>query len=87
KEVDKVLSLTDSLPLAIDLVTHLVDSEGCSHVLSYWEEEKTSLISNGYDRTSNLDLSISLSLLNPRLNTHSKDLLSRLSILRWSFRC
>ncbi|KAJ7839729.1 P-loop containing nucleoside triphosphate hydrolase protein, partial [Mycena olivaceomarginata] len=82
-EVDKVLSLTDNMPLAISLIAHLVDSEGCSHVLSHWEEEKTSLISNGYDRTSNLDLSISLSLSSPRLNPfpHSKDLLSLLSML------
>ncbi len=43
-EVDKVLSLTDNLPLAISLIAHLVDSEGCSHVLSRWEEQKTSLI-------------------------------------------
>ncbi|KAJ7900473.1 hypothetical protein B0H13DRAFT_2517780 [Mycena leptocephala] len=80
-EVDKVLSLTDNLPLAISLIAHLVDSEGCSHVLSRWEEEKTSLISDGDDRTSNLDLSISLSLSSPRLNPHSKDLLSLLSML------
>ncbi|KAJ7817562.1 P-loop containing nucleoside triphosphate hydrolase protein, partial [Mycena leptocephala] len=81
KELDKVLSLTDNMPLAISLIAHLVDSEGCSHVLSHWEEEKTSLISDGYDRTSNVDLSISLSLSSPRLNLHSKDLLSLLSML------
>ncbi|KAJ7911700.1 P-loop containing nucleoside triphosphate hydrolase protein, partial [Mycena leptocephala] len=83
KEVDKFLSLTDNMPLAISLIAHLVDSEGCSHVLSHWEEQKTSLISDGYDRTSNLDLSISLSLSSPRLNAfpHSKDLLSLLSML------
>ncbi|KAJ7862537.1 hypothetical protein B0H13DRAFT_1638619, partial [Mycena leptocephala] len=80
-EVDKVLSLTDNMPLTISLIVHLVDSEGCSHVLSCWEEEKTSLISNGYDTTSNLDLSVSLSLSSPRLNPHSKDLLSLLSML------
>ncbi|KAJ7930825.1 hypothetical protein B0H13DRAFT_1561229, partial [Mycena leptocephala] len=80
-EVDKVLALTDNMPLAISLIAHLVDSEGCSHVLSCWEEEKTSLISDGSDRTSNLDLSISLSLSSPRLNPHSKDLLSLLSML------
>jgi hypothetical protein len=50
--------------------------------LSRWEEEKTSLISDGYNnRTSNLDFSISLSLSSPRLNPHSKDLLSLLSML------
>ncbi|KAJ7930836.1 hypothetical protein B0H13DRAFT_1858355 [Mycena leptocephala] len=31
EEVDKVLSLTDNMPLAISLIAHLVDSEGCSH--------------------------------------------------------
>ncbi|KAJ7845337.1 P-loop containing nucleoside triphosphate hydrolase protein, partial [Mycena leptocephala] len=81
EQVDKVLSLTDNMPLVISLIAHLVDSEGCSHVLSCWEGEKTSLISDGYDRTSNLDLSISLSLSSPRLNPHSKDLLSLLSML------
>ncbi|KAJ7840879.1 hypothetical protein B0H13DRAFT_1910516 [Mycena leptocephala] len=81
EQVEKVLSLTDNIPLAISLIAHLVDSEGCSHVLSCWEEEKTSLISDGYDRTSNLDLSISLSLSSPRLNPHPKDLLSLLSML------
>jgi hypothetical protein len=69
------------MPLAINLIAHLVDSEGCSHVLSRWEEEKTSLISDGYDRTSNLDLSVSMSLSCPRLNFHSKALLSLLSML------
>ncbi|KAJ7849917.1 hypothetical protein B0H13DRAFT_1563276, partial [Mycena leptocephala] len=81
EQVDKVLSLTDNMPLAISLIAHLVDSEGCSHVLFHWEEEKTSLISDGYDRTSNLDLSISLSLSSPRLNSHSIALLSLLSML------
>ncbi|KAJ7849770.1 hypothetical protein B0H13DRAFT_2402140 [Mycena leptocephala] len=83
EEIDKVLSLTDNLPFAINLVAHLVDSEGCSNVLSCWEEEKTSLISDGYNRGSNLDLSISLSLSSPRLNSllHAKDLLSLLSML------
>ncbi|KAJ7872906.1 P-loop containing nucleoside triphosphate hydrolase protein, partial [Mycena leptocephala] len=83
EEVNKVLSLTDNMPLAINLLAHLVDSEGCSNVLSHWEEEKTSLISDGYDKRSNLDLSISLSLSSPRLDSfpHSKDLLSLLSML------
>ncbi|KAJ7893741.1 hypothetical protein B0H13DRAFT_2527387, partial [Mycena leptocephala] len=83
EEVDQILSLTDNMPLAINLLAHLVDSEGCSNVLSYWEEQKTSLISDGYDKRSNLDLSISLSLSSPRLDffPHSKDLLSLLSML------
>ncbi|KAJ7924020.1 hypothetical protein B0H13DRAFT_2398497 [Mycena leptocephala] len=81
EQIDKVLSLTDNMPLAISLIAHLVDSEGCSYVLSRWEEERTSMISDGYDRTSNLDLSISLSLSSPRLNPDSNDLLSLLSML------
>ncbi|KAJ7935859.1 hypothetical protein B0H13DRAFT_1853972 [Mycena leptocephala] len=83
EEVDKVLSLTDNLPLAISLLANLVDLEGCSNVLSRWEEEKTSLISDGYDKRSNLDLSISLSLSSPRIKSipQSQELLSLLSIL------
>ncbi|KAJ6592165.1 hypothetical protein DFH09DRAFT_166735 [Mycena vulgaris] len=82
-DIDKVLLLTDNMPLAIDLIAHLVDSEGCSQVLARWEEEKTSVISDGYDRRSNLDLSISMSLSSPRLRSvpHCHDLLSLLSML------
>ncbi|KAJ6529159.1 hypothetical protein DFH09DRAFT_1285359 [Mycena vulgaris] len=82
-DIDKVLLLTDNMPLAINLMAHLVDSEGCSQVLARWEEEKTSVISDGYDRRSNLDLSISMSLLSPRLRSvpHCQDLLSLLSML------
>jgi hypothetical protein len=83
KQVDQVLSLTDNMPLVINLLAHLVDSEGCSNVLSHWEEKKTSLISEGYDQRSNLDLSISLSLSSPRIKyvPHSQELLSLLSML------
>ncbi|KAJ7915223.1 hypothetical protein B0H13DRAFT_1872316 [Mycena leptocephala] len=83
EEVDKFLSLTDNMLLAITLMAHLVDSADCSNVSCHWKEEKTSLISEGYDRRSNLDLSISLSLSSPRLNSfpQSKDLLSLQSML------
>jgi hypothetical protein len=82
-EVEKVLSLTDNMPLAITLLAELVDLVGCPDVLSRWGREKTSLISEGYDRRSNLDLSISLSLSSPRIKSHpdSRDLLSLLSML------
>jgi hypothetical protein len=82
-EVDKVLALTDNMPLAISLLANLADTEGCSTVLSRWQQEKTSLISNGYDKRSNLDLSIALSLSSPRLSSLSqaKELLSLLSML------
>ncbi|KAJ6592097.1 hypothetical protein DFH09DRAFT_1273300 [Mycena vulgaris] len=82
-DIDKVLLLTDNMPLAIDLIAHLVDSEGCSQVLAHWEEEKTSVISDGYDRQSNLNLSISMSLASPRITSvpHCQELLSLLSML------
>jgi hypothetical protein len=65
EDIDQVLSLTDNMPLAIDLIAHLVDVVGCSSVLSRWEAERTSVISEGYDKKSNLDVSISLSLSSP----------------------
>ncbi|KAJ6600281.1 P-loop containing nucleoside triphosphate hydrolase protein [Mycena vulgaris] len=82
-DIDKVLLLTDNMPLAIDLIAHLVESEGCPNVLARWEEEKTSVISDGYDKRSNLDLSISMSLSSPRITyvPHCQDLLSLISML------
>ncbi|KAJ7804566.1 hypothetical protein B0H14DRAFT_3153853, partial [Mycena olivaceomarginata] len=83
EEVDKVLSLTDNMPLAVNLLAHLADLEGCSHILFLWEKEKTSLVSDGFDKRSNLDLSISLSLSSPRLKSlpQSQELLCLLSML------
>jgi hypothetical protein len=83
EDIDKILPLTGNMPLAIDLMAHLVDSEGCSNVLSRWEQERTSMISKGYDKQSNLDLSISLSLSSPRITSfmHSQALLGVLSLL------
>ncbi|KAJ7751657.1 P-loop containing nucleoside triphosphate hydrolase protein [Mycena metata] len=90
EEVDQVLRLTDNMPLSISLLANLVDMEGCSKILSRWETEKTLVISEGYDRRSNLDLSISLSLSSPRIASmpQSQDLLALLShASRWPFRC
>ncbi|KAJ7308748.1 hypothetical protein DFH08DRAFT_823777 [Mycena albidolilacea] len=83
EDIDRVLSLTDNMPLAINLIAHLVDVEGCFSVLSRWAEEKTALMSEGCDRRSNLDVSISLSLSSPRFKTvpHAQELLSLLSML------
>lgn len=82
-EVDRLLSFTDNMPLAIDLMAHLVDYEGCSKVLSRWEVERTSLLSEVYDKRSNLDQSILLSLSSPRITSSpdAQDLLSLLAIL------
>ncbi|KAJ7078799.1 hypothetical protein C8R44DRAFT_594720, partial [Mycena epipterygia] len=81
RDITKLLSLTDNMPLAVDLIAHLVDHEGCDDVLARWETEKTSLLSHGHDRRSNLDISITISLSSPRLSSGAKDLLSLLSIL------
>ncbi|KAJ7192932.1 hypothetical protein GGX14DRAFT_405990 [Mycena pura] len=84
-EIDQALLLTDNMPLAIDLVANLVDSYGYSTILSQWETQKTVLCSEGLDRRSNLDLSISLSLSSPRFTSvpYAKELLSqkRLKVL------
>jgi hypothetical protein len=40
QDIDKILLLTDNMPLAIDLIAHLVDSEGISSVLSRWETQR-----------------------------------------------
>ncbi|KAJ6596346.1 P-loop containing nucleoside triphosphate hydrolase protein, partial [Mycena vulgaris] len=82
-DIDKILSLTGNMPLAIDLISHMVDTEGCPSILSRWEAERTALLSEGHDRRSNLDLSISLSLSSPRiiLLPQSRNLLSILTML------
>ncbi|KAJ7146634.1 hypothetical protein C8R44DRAFT_845700 [Mycena epipterygia] len=81
KDITQLLALTDNMPLAVDLIAHLVDYEGCDNVLARWGSKKTSLLSSGHDRTSNLDISITISLSSPRLSSDAKDLLSLLSIL------
>jgi hypothetical protein len=80
QDIDKILLLADNMPLAIDLIAHLVDSEGMSSVLHRWETQSTSIISEGSDATSNLELSISLSFSSPRLAS-SPDALQLLSLL------
>ncbi|KAJ7065709.1 hypothetical protein C8F01DRAFT_751334 [Mycena amicta] len=79
-DVDRILHLTDNMPLAISLLAHLVDVEGCTPILQRWETEKTALISDGYSQISNLDLSISLSLSSPRI-TSDPDCLRLLGLL------
>nr|GAT50497.1 predicted protein [Mycena chlorophos] len=66
-DLEKIIAFTDNVPLAITLLAHLVDSEGYATVLSRWENEKTLLVSDGYDRGSNLNFSIQISLSSPRI--------------------
>lgn len=82
-DVDKLLRLTDNMPLAVNLVAHLADHEGCANVMSRWEEEKIFFLSGGHDKKSNLDISITLSVSSPRMvaSPDARDLLSLLSLL------
>jgi hypothetical protein len=64
EEVDQILSQAGNMPLAISLPSHLANTQGCSR----WDKEKTSLISEGFDKRSDRDLSISLSLSSPQVH-------------------
>ncbi|KAJ7627382.1 P-loop containing nucleoside triphosphate hydrolase protein, partial [Roridomyces roridus] len=83
EEVAKLLQLTDNLPLAVDLMAHLVDSDNCANVLAHWEIQRTRFLSEGHDRQSSLDKSINFSIFSPRMNANpgALDLLRILSIL------
>ncbi|KAJ7353322.1 hypothetical protein DFH08DRAFT_934280 [Mycena albidolilacea] len=81
EDMEQILQFTDNIPLAVDLIAHLSDYEGLSNVWARWQTERTSLLTLGYDRKSNMDVSISLSLSSPRITSESKELLSLLSIL------
>ncbi|KAJ6483998.1 hypothetical protein C8R45DRAFT_999907 [Mycena sanguinolenta] len=79
--MNKLLQVTDNMPLAVSLIAHLADYEGCSSILIWWEAERISLLSTGYDKRSNLEASIAISVSSPRVTAGSKELLSLLSIL------
>ncbi|KAJ7746341.1 P-loop containing nucleoside triphosphate hydrolase protein [Mycena metata] len=81
--VDQILQLTDNLPLAVNLLAHLAAVDGCETVLTRWKHEKTSILSDGYDKVSSLEKSISISLASPRITSAdgAQELLSLLSLL------
>ncbi|KAJ7336774.1 P-loop containing nucleoside triphosphate hydrolase protein [Mycena albidolilacea] len=81
--IDRLLNLTDNMPLAVALIAHLVDYEGSSNILARWETERTSMLSAGRGRVSDMDASIRISLSSPRLTSSpgALDLLSLLSML------
>jgi hypothetical protein len=83
QQIEQLLQLTDNMPLAVDLMAHLVDDDSCAAVLARWETEKTALLSTGHDHRSNLDTSIRISLSSPRMlsSPGALELLSLLSIL------
>ncbi|KAJ7471426.1 P-loop containing nucleoside triphosphate hydrolase protein, partial [Mycena galericulata] len=66
-DLGRLLPITNNLPLAVTLLASLVAYEDPKTVLSRWENENTSILSDGSNKRSNLDLSISLSLSSPRM--------------------
>ncbi|KAJ6611897.1 hypothetical protein B0H10DRAFT_338086 [Mycena sp. CBHHK59/15] len=82
-QMEELLELSDNLPLAITLLAHIASFEGCGPTLARYRSENTSLISQGYDKRSNLHKSIMLSLCSRRLTTvpDSIKLLGLLSLL------
>ncbi|KAJ7443307.1 P-loop containing nucleoside triphosphate hydrolase protein, partial [Mycena latifolia] len=80
-EITPLLELTDNMPLAVTLLAHLVDYEGCSGVLARWKTENISMLSEGHDKSSSLNASIAISLSCARMTSGARNLLSLLAIL------
>jgi hypothetical protein len=81
--LDELIKITGNLPLAVALMANVASFEGYLGALSRWNTENTTLLSEGYDKRSSLEKSISTSLTSPRIkaNPHALDLLSVLSLL------
>ncbi|KAJ7926689.1 P-loop containing nucleoside triphosphate hydrolase protein, partial [Mycena leptocephala] len=81
--LDDLLDLSGSLPLAVSLMANVASVEGYSSTLARWETENTALLSEGHDKRSNLENSITLSLRSPRISSSpdAKNLISLLSLL------
>ncbi|KAJ7336861.1 hypothetical protein DFH08DRAFT_706053 [Mycena albidolilacea] len=79
--VPELLHLTGNLPLAINLIAHVATYEGCDATLTRWNNESTRILSDSYDKKSNLDISIMLSLSSARMTPQAHDLASILSML------
>jgi hypothetical protein len=64
-------------------MANIASFEGYSCTLARWETENTALLSEGHDKRSNLEKSITLSLRSPRLSSSpdAKNLISLLSLL------
>jgi hypothetical protein len=81
-DFNELLELTGHLPLAVSLMANIASFEGYTNTLSRWKIETTTLLSTGYDKTSNLEKSINMSLTSPRLaSTHARAMLSLLALL------
>ncbi|KAJ7314537.1 P-loop containing nucleoside triphosphate hydrolase protein, partial [Mycena albidolilacea] len=81
EKVMELLNLTGYLPLAVSLIANIVSYEGCDYALAHWRTEKTHILSDGYDKSSNLNASIEISLASSRMTADAQQLLIVLSIL------
>ncbi|KAF7362528.1 NB-ARC domain-containing protein [Mycena venus] len=81
--LDGLLDATGNVPLAISLMANVASYEGYGPALARWEAEHTELISEGFDRRSNLEKSILISLNSPRIaaTPHALHLLRLLAML------
>ncbi|KAJ7664750.1 hypothetical protein B0H17DRAFT_1211201 [Mycena rosella] len=79
----ELIELTGNLPIAVGLMANVASFEGYIGALSRWQAENTALLSEGYDKRSNLEKSVIMSLTSPRIksNPNALDLLSLLSLL------
>jgi hypothetical protein len=82
-DVQELLALTDSLPLAITLMANTASYEGSGATLARYRVENTNMLSQGYDKRSNLHKSIKHSLCSRRITgvPNAIKLLGLLSLL------
>ncbi|KAJ7322994.1 P-loop containing nucleoside triphosphate hydrolase protein, partial [Mycena albidolilacea] len=82
-DLEVLLTLSGNLPLAVSLMAAVASYEGYSKTLRRWKIENTALLSDGHDKRSNLETSITLSLSSPRMlsSSNAKNLLILLSFL------
>ncbi|KAK7055496.1 AAA domain-containing protein [Favolaschia claudopus] len=78
--VSDLLVLAGNLPLAVTLLASIAQLDGCDSVLARWKTESVSLLSDGFDKATNLETSLRLSLSSPRI-TSSPGALQLLSVL------
>ncbi|KAJ7454939.1 hypothetical protein B0H11DRAFT_2324377 [Mycena galericulata] len=81
--IAELVSLTGNLRLVVTLMAHVASYEGCETVLSRWKKENVSLLSDGFDKNTNLETSLRISLSSPRMTSCPSALqfLSLLSLL------
>ncbi|KAJ7703489.1 hypothetical protein B0H14DRAFT_3647334 [Mycena olivaceomarginata] len=72
EDINQLLQITDNMPLAVDLIAHLVDYEGLNNVLTRWEMRRHPFSLLGMTGTR---------IWIPRVTSGSRELLSLLSIL------